>query len=119
MTIAASSLLLAFAVGVALGAVVAWSIGRALAAAAAGRADELRVRVQALDVEAVSLRERVAASDRARVEAETRNIAAEHRIEDERRFVDEARERLTDAFKALAADALSGSQRDFLQLADE
>ena len=119
MTIAGSSLVLAFVAGLALGAVVAWAIGRAVAATATGRAEELRLRVRALDVEAVALRERVAATDRARVEAETRNVAAERRVEDERRFVDEARERLTDAFKALAADALSGSQRDFLQLADE
>ncbi len=119
MTIAGSSLLLAFIAGLTLGAVVAWSIGRARAAAAMGRAEELRLRVQALDTETAALRERAAAVDRARVEAETRNIAAERRVEDERRFVDEARERLTDAFKALAADALSGSQRDFLQLADE
>ena len=119
MTIAASSLLLAFLIGLSLGAVVAWSIGRSRSSVDAGRADELRQRVQALDADAVNLRERAAAADRARVEAETRNIAAERRVEDERRFVDEARERLTDAFKALAADALSGSQRDFLQLADE
>jgi len=110
MTIAGSSLLLAFLAGLALGAVVAWSMGRARAAAALGRAEELRLRVQALDTETAALRERAAAVDRARVEAETRNIAAERRVEDERRFVDEARERLTDAFKALAADALSGSQ---------
>ena len=86
MTIAGSSLLLAFIAGLTLGAVVAWSIGRARAAAAMGRAEELRLRVQALDTETAALRERAAAVDRARVEAETRNIAAERRVEDERRF---------------------------------
>ena len=60
MTIAASSLLLAFLAGLALGAVVAWSIGRARAAAALGRAEELRLRVQALDTETAALRERAA-----------------------------------------------------------
>ena len=114
-----TSLFFAFVVGLAGGALVAWALARAHAAAAVGRADELRLRVQALDADAATLRERAAAADRARVEAETRHVAAERRVEDERRFVEEARERLGDAFKALAADALSGSQRDFLQLADE
>src|SRR5438128_965831 len=49
MTIAGSSLLLAFATGLALGAVVAWSIGRARAAAALGRAEEWRPRARARD----------------------------------------------------------------------
>jgi len=114
-----TSLFFAFVIGLAGGALVAWALARAHAAAAVGRADELRLRVQALDADAATLRERAAAADRARVEAETRHVAAERRVEDERRFVEEARERLGDAFKALAADALSGSQRDFLQLADE
>src|SRR5689334_12844900 len=114
-----TSLFFAFVTGLVGGAVVAWALARAHAAAAVGRADELRLRVQALDADAATLRERAAAADRARVEAETRHVAAERRVEDERRFVEEARERLGDAFKALAADALSGSQRDFLQLADE
>jgi len=114
-----STLTLAFVAGLALGAAVAWLVAQGRAAATAARADELRLRLQASDAETAALRDRAAAADRARVEAETRNIAAERRIDDERRFVEEARERLTDAFKALAADALSGSQRDFLQLADE
>lgn len=117
--IASLSLVLVFLAGLGLGAVVAWSLARARSASAVGRAEELRLRVQAMEAEAAALRDRAAAADRARVEAETRNVAAERRIEDERRFVEEARERLGDAFKALAADALSGSQRDFLRLADE
>jgi DNA recombination protein RmuC len=116
---ASPSLMLAFLAGLLIGVVVAYALARGRGDAATGRADELRVRVQALEADAGALRERAAAADRARVEAETRNVAAERRVEDERRFVDEARDRLTDAFKALAADALSGSQRDFLQLADE
>src|SRR4029450_9337616 len=40
-------------------------------------------------------------------------------IRDRRVVSEEARDLLGDAFKALAADALSGSQRDFLRLADE
>jgi DNA recombination protein RmuC len=117
--IASLSLVLVFVGGLALGAVVAWSLARARSAASIGRAEELRLRVQAMEAEAAALRERAAAADRARVEAETRHDDAERRIEDERRFVEEARERLADSFKALAADVLSGSQRDFLQLADE
>ena len=75
MTIAGSSLLLAFLAGLALGTVVAWSIGRARAAAALGRAEELRLRVQALDTETAALRERAAAVDRARAIATRPAIA--------------------------------------------
>jgi DNA recombination protein RmuC len=116
---ASPAFILAFIGGLLIGGALAYAFARGRSAAADARTDELRGRVQALDAEAAVLRDRAAAADRARVEAETRHVAAERRVEDERRFVDEARERLTDAFKALAADALSGSQRDFLQLADE
>jgi DNA recombination protein RmuC len=117
--IASLSLVLVFVAGLALGAVVAWSLARVRSASALGRADELRLRVQGMETETAALRDRAAAADRARVEAETRHDDAERRLDDERRFVEEARERLGDSFKALAADVLSGSQRDFLQIADE
>jgi DNA recombination protein RmuC len=40
-------------------------------------------------------------------------------VDEERRSLDEARARLSDVFKALAAEALSGSTQSFLRLAEE
>jgi DNA recombination protein RmuC len=53
----------------------------------------------------------------ARVRAETERKEALDRLEEEKQLLAEAREKLTDAFKALAGDALSNSNEQFLNLA--
>ncbi len=97
-------LLLAFAVGLTLGAAVAvaWLRGRAAEARAV---------------------EAAAAADALRAEAE-RRAALEATLAEERRgaaekaaLLDSAQARLTDAFKALSADALQAQGRQFLDLA--
>ena len=53
----------------------------------------------------------------ARVRAETERKEVLDRLEEEKQLLAQAREKLTDAFKALAGDALSSSNEQFLNLA--
>jgi DNA recombination protein RmuC len=64
-----------------------------------------------------SLRERLAGEHEGRVRAETERKEVLDRLEEEKKLLAEAREKLTDAFKALAGDALSSSSEQFLNLA--
>jgi DNA recombination protein RmuC len=64
-----------------------------------------------------SLRERLAAEHEGRVRAETERREVFDRLEEEKQLLAEARNKLTDAFKALAGDALSSSNEQFLNLA--
>ena len=64
-----------------------------------------------------SLRERFAGEHESRVRAETERKEVLDRLEEEKQLLAEAREKLTDAFKALAGDALSSSNEQFLNLA--
>ena len=64
-----------------------------------------------------ALRERFAGEHECRVRAETERKEVLDRLEQEKKLLGEAREKLTDAFKALAGDALSSSNEQFLNLA--
>jgi DNA recombination protein RmuC len=54
-----------------------------------------------------------------RVQAETRLTETMQRLEEEKKLLEEARTKLTDAFKAVAGDTLSTSTSEFLKLAKE
>lgn len=122
------------ALGVAFGAVVAWLVGRAQwrAATATERetlqtrvaasetlADELRKQLTQRDFDLLELRRAIDAARTSRAQAETRWEGARESLEEQRRLLDEARNRLTETFKALSADALRQSNEAFLQLAKE
>jgi len=64
-----------------------------------------------------SLRDRLSREHEARVRAETEREEALDRLEEEKQLLAQAREKLADAFKALAGDALSKSNEQFLNLA--
>ena len=64
-----------------------------------------------------SLRDGLAGERERRVRAETERKEMLDRLEEEKRLLADAREKLTDAFKALAGDALSSSNEQFLHLA--
>jgi len=64
-----------------------------------------------------SLRGRLSDEHEARVRAETERKEVLDRLEEEKQLLAQAREKLTDAFKALAGDALSNSNEQFLNLA--
>jgi len=64
-----------------------------------------------------SLRARFHDEHETRVRAETERKEVLDRLEEEKQLLAQAREKLTDAFKALAGDALSSSNEQFLNLA--
>jgi DNA recombination protein RmuC len=65
------------------------------------------------------LRAELTAESEAKVKAETEKKELSQRLEDEKRLLAEAKERLTDTFKALASTTLDTSNKAFLFLAKE
>jgi len=65
------------------------------------------------------LRVQLSSESEARVKAETEKEELAKRLEDEKRLLAEAREKLTDTFKALASTTLEDSNKAFLSLAKE
>jgi len=120
------------AAGAALGSALAWAVvrGRLGVAAQAERAalqarlaalemlsDELRKQLTQRDLEIGDLRGALETERAARAQAETRWDGARASLEEQKRLLDDARERLTDTFKALSADALRENQSSFLEMA--
>ena len=81
--------------------------------------NELRGQVTALGEQAEVLREQSSAEHGARVAAETRLDAERKSFEAQRQLLDEAEAKLKDAFKALSAEALQATNRQFLGQAEE
>jgi DNA recombination protein RmuC len=121
-------------VGVLIGAAGAWLIARAQYGGDLARTrGEATSRVAALETLEKELQKQLserqlevadvrAALDRERVDraqAEARGEALRESTEAERRRLDEARERLTETFKALSADALRHSNTQFIELAQQ
>lgn len=75
---------------------------------------ELRQRIGELESEADALRGELDGARQARVQAETRLEAEQKNLDQQRRLLDEAETKLKDAFKALSAEALKDSRRQFL-----
>jgi DNA recombination protein RmuC len=108
-----------------------WAAGRARAQAA--RLQELEHRLAAQEGSAVTVREelqrgrdtidRLQGDLRAvtaqKAEAEARVSEARAGLEEQRRLLEDAKVRLAEAFRALAADALKSSNEDFLRLAEQ
>ncbi len=65
------------------------------------------------------LREQLSSESEARVRAETEKGELTQRLEDEKQILTEAKEKLTDTFKALASTTLENSNKAFLSLAKE
>jgi len=65
------------------------------------------------------LRAELSAESKAKVKAETEQKDLSQRLEDEKLLLAEAKERLTDTFKALASTTLDNSNKAFLSLAKE
>jgi DNA recombination protein RmuC len=93
------------------------------AAAAEATTTELRRQYEEVrrkgDDELQQLRVHLSSESEARVRAETENEELAQRLEDEKRLLAEAREKLTDTFKALASTTLESSNNAFLSLAKE
>jgi len=93
------------------------------AAAAEATTTELRRQYEDVrrkgDDELQQLRVHLLSESEARVRAETEKEELAQRLEDEKRLLAEAREKLTDTFKALASTTLESSNNAFLSLAKE
>ena len=88
-------------------------------AASQQRAGDLDKRLAERENELSKLREQVSAAEQKVARAEAQAEAAQQAIANERKLLDEAQKKLTDTFKALATEALTGSQKQFLTLATE
>ena len=120
------------AAGLVLGGALAWAVARlrlagaahaeraALQARVAGLeslADELRKQLTQRDLETGDLRGALESERSARTQAEARWEGARQSLAEQKRLLDDARDRLTDTFKALSADALRQNQSSFLEMA--
>lgn len=120
--------------GLVVGAAVAWALARGHCRAAAlaetqalqsrlavaeSLGDEVRKQLSQRDLETSDLRDAVQAERAMRVQAEARAEATRENLEEQRRLLESARERLSETFKALSADALRQSTSAFLEQARE
>jgi len=86
---------------------------------AEGTIEELRRENQSAKEDFDKLRARLQEEQQARVEAETRLVETTKLMEEEKRLLDEAKGKLTEAFKAVAGDTLNNNTSAFLKLAKE
>ena len=121
-------------VGLLLGGALGWSFARVRAetavrggrellqgrlAAAETRVDELAKQITQRDLEVGDLRGALATEHVARVQADTRLEGEQRAVAEQRALLEEARDQLTETFKALSSEALRDTQSSFLTLADE
>jgi DNA recombination protein RmuC len=94
---------------------------RELEATASGNQSvEAELRRQSLELKAERdvLREKLEMEQQRRVNAETTAQRARENIDEQRKLLDEARTKFSDAFQGLASDALGKSSQQFLELAN-
>jgi DNA recombination protein RmuC len=108
--------LLAF--GLVVGALVTWVVATARARAAQAVTGELRKQLEGSREEAVKLQAELRAMAAEKAAADARAGAAQANLEEEKALLLNAQARLSDAFRALAAEALKSSNQDFLALAE-
>ncbi len=126
--------LLSLAVGLVVGATLAWLLAtlitharaqgdvaeeKAKAHAAEQLVAELRRQAEQQDRELADLHGRLEQEQKAAVEARTRLEAAQQAVEEQRKLLAEAGEHLTENFKALSTDALRANNQSFLDLAKQ
>lgn len=127
-------LVAAVALGAALGGALGWLIGsarvraalqdlirqlEARAAAAEAGAQELRAQLAPLSAQAAELAQALRDAQSTRAAADARIAEMQRGFEQQRAMLDQDRERLTETFRALAAETLRNTNDDFLRLAGE
>ena len=105
--------------GAALGGLVGWLLGAARARAAGAAADDLRRRLTAAEERGRALEAERIEAERARAIAETQGAELRTRLEEQRAHLSSAEARLSDTFRALAADALAANTQGFMVMAAE
>jgi DNA recombination protein RmuC len=111
--------LAALAAGGVLGWVVAALRERARTAAAESRAEAASERRSELEAEVAGLAEARGKLERDAAAAEVEVRTAREQLEAQKAFIEGSSKQFEDAFKALASDALEGSSRQFLKLAEQ
>lgn len=86
---------------------------------AEARLAELRTQIGEAGRDFDDLRKKLSDAESARAVAETRAIETEKALTEQRALLEDAKAKLVDTFKALAADALAGNNMGFLALAEE
>ncbi|HYM11849.1 MAG TPA: DNA recombination protein RmuC [Bryobacterales bacterium] len=115
----AAFIVIALLAGAALAWVVAGARAKARAAGAEGREVELRSQLQAATGEIRSLNERLTESEKSKTAAETLAGEAAKNLAAQKALLEEAKTKLSETFRSLAADALAGNNAGFLTLAEE
>ena len=125
---------LTLALGLLIGATLAWVIINARAKAAMGsvlrqhetrtaaaeaRVEEVRQQLKSARDDFETLRERLGQAEMAKATAETRVTETEKNLAEQKALLEDAKAKLSDTFKSLAAEALAGSSKGFLTLAEE
>lgn len=124
----------AIILGLAIGAAFGWLLAAShtksvmegplrelLAAEAAARAqaDSMRSELEARNHDNAELRERIGQAEVAKAELAAREAEAQKRLEEQQRILAEAESRLSDTFKALAAETLRATTDDLMKRAAE
>jgi DNA recombination protein RmuC len=89
------------------------------AAASEARCEELRGRLEVMDREFVELQQRLSDAESARSATEAKLTETVRGLQEQRTLLEDAKSRLSDAFKSLAADALAHNSEGFLTLAEQ
>lgn len=105
-------------IGLAVGLFLGWLWAQRRASSAQGTIAELRTQIEKAEEDFGTLRQTLDVEREARVKAETELANATRSFEEQKRFIEEARTRLTDTFKALSADALKDSSGAFVERAE-
>lgn len=128
-----SSLLIAL-LAFAAGGVLAWLVAAArerakteedlrqfgaARAAAESAAGELRKQLAALQAETNQIRSQLQEEQSARTAAQTALEKTQENLNEQKKLIEEAKTRLTDAFQALASQTLRDTNQEFLKLAGE
>lgn len=89
------------------------------ATAAEARVEEVRSLLNTAREDFETLREKLREAERAKVAAETTAVEVDKNLAAQKALLEDARVILSDTFKSLASEVLSGSNKEFLALADE
>ena len=106
-----------------VGAGIAWLVSSARAKASTAAAESLSQALkdqnQKLEKQLMELQGQFREMESAKITAETKNSEAEKNLTAQQHLLEEAKTKLSDAFKSLAAEALAGNNAGFLTLAEE
>ena len=106
-----------------VGAGIAWLVSSARAKASTAAAESLSQALkdqnQKLEKQLIELQGQFREMESAKITAETKNSEAEKNLTAQQHLLEEAKTKLSDAFKSLAAEALAGNNAGFLTLAEE